>query len=187
MPVNGHLPGERNLRYAADRPEGGLLISTLRETLLPGLDSRSEFADPVSMFSRLALPRQRIRPELEPDRLAGGPLPALHVEGGAGADGGLETAPLSSRRWGRRCGRPATWCRTPSGRGTRSRPTPAMAFALRMRNRFRSAADATPPQSGRAAAREPATRLGLFAAVLGSAGPCACGNERGGQRHRRFH
>src|SRR5918999_233562 len=42
----------------------------------------------------LPLPRQRIRPELEPVRLARGPFPPLHVEGGAGADRVPETTPL---------------------------------------------------------------------------------------------
>src|SRR5918999_3876980 len=52
---------------------------------------------PQRIPSTQALPRQRIGPELEPDRLAGGSLPALHVEGRAGADGGPETAPLPAR------------------------------------------------------------------------------------------
>src|SRR5688500_15461584 len=42
----------------------------------------------------LPLSRQRIRPELEPERLAGGPLPPLHMEGGARADSGPEATPL---------------------------------------------------------------------------------------------
>src|SRR5919106_1557740 len=53
--------------------------------------ARSRSADPEP------LPRQWIGPELEADRLAGGSLPALHVEGRPGADGGPETAPLPAR------------------------------------------------------------------------------------------
>src|SRR5688572_28224379 len=41
-----------------------------------------------------SLARKRIWPELEPNRLAGCPLPAFHVERGARADRRPETAPL---------------------------------------------------------------------------------------------
>src|SRR3712207_1310577 len=48
-------------------------------------------------LAHFALPRQRIRPELDLVHLAGGSLPPFHVEGRAGADGGPEATPLPAR------------------------------------------------------------------------------------------
>src|SRR5687768_4073868 len=85
-------PGGRRFHAVTCRLSSGVRATARTKTasILPSPSPPSASRSP----SHVALLRQRIRPELEPDRLAGGPLPALHVEGGAGADGGPETAPL---------------------------------------------------------------------------------------------